>query len=121
MSGVKCPQCGMVNFATSPACKHCGAALTSTDGKPKRKSIWGFVLLMGIVLAVVLFPIFNDVIKNRKEKERGRRLVSAAATDCRKNAQDEINAADRFHDANPQLTYEQAYRLYAEAIRLTCK
>src|SRR6267143_5350740 len=39
MSSVKCPQCGLVNFADAQVCKRCGSELTVDSAVPSASSV----------------------------------------------------------------------------------
>lgn len=67
-----CPQCGFENEADRETCSNCGASLvvdvtTAQQGKPARKSVWGWVvavLLVGLVVAA-LFIFKGSTGENR--------------------------------------------------------
>lgn len=50
MSALKCPHCGLVNFAAATQCKRCGTLFTQTVSTASGSSQQGFVLEDGYVL-----------------------------------------------------------------------
>ena len=50
MSALKCPQCGLVNFATATQCKRCGTLFSQNVSSEPGLNVQGFVLEDGYVL-----------------------------------------------------------------------
>lgn len=50
MSALKCPQCGLINFATATQCKRCGTLFSQTVSSESGANLQGFVLEDGYVL-----------------------------------------------------------------------
>jgi hypothetical protein len=50
LSALKCPQCGLVNFATATQCKRCGTLFSQNVSSQSGSNLQGFVLEDGYVL-----------------------------------------------------------------------
>jgi hypothetical protein len=50
LSALKCPQCGLVNFAAATQCKRCGTLFTQNVSSEPGSNLQGFVLEDGYVL-----------------------------------------------------------------------
>ncbi len=67
MSSIKCPQCGLVNFATDTACKRCKTPLAATAGPVASVTDQGIVLEDGYILPPPPASPFKGVWRDRSK------------------------------------------------------
>jgi hypothetical protein len=97
-SSLKCPQCGLVNFATVDSCKRCGNALVAStaDAEPLNRRNWpvfvgigGFLLLCTLVIGG--YAIVRTV-NSKREVARNAEIARAAKDHNREAARNALNA-----------------------------
>lgn len=90
MNSIKCPRCGLVNFADREDCKRCGSALadeelTATNDDDSRRGRWWLMkralVVLGTVLALLLL-FYGTLLKSSDRLSYDQQKVVASSIDA---------------------------------------